>query len=91
MKYSRFSNACGPKRNLVIDKKVVDCDFRGIKPGHLVRFEDGRMGVVMERFILSTVLDEGHAEIFYPTLDVMVGNKRQRVHIDDVEAVEEDS
>jgi hypothetical protein len=75
----------------MMDKKVVTCDFRGIKPGHLVRFDDGRMGVVMERFIFSTVLDEGHAEIFYPTLDVMIGNKRQCVHIDDVEAVEEDS
>jgi hypothetical protein len=75
----------------MIDKSVVTCDFRGIKPGHLVRFEDGRVGIVMERFISSATLDEGHAEIFYPTLDVMLGSRRRHVHADDVEIVDDES
>lgn len=75
----------------MIDKKVVTCDFRGIKPGHLVRFDDGRVGMVMDRFISSATLDEGHAEIFYPTLNVMLGSRRRYVHVDDVEIVEDDS
>jgi hypothetical protein len=75
----------------MIDKKVITCDFRGIKPGHLVRFDDGRVGLVMERFISSASLDEGHAEIFYPTLNVMLGSMRKYVHVDDVEAVEGES
>jgi hypothetical protein len=75
----------------MIDKKVITCDFRGIKPGHLVRFDDGRVGLVMERFISSASLDEGHAEIFYPTLSVMLGSTRKYVHVDDIEAVEDES
>jgi hypothetical protein len=75
----------------MIDKKVIACDFRGIKPGHLVRFDDGRVGMVMDRFISSATLDEGHAEIFYPTLDVVLGSTRYRVHADDVEVIDDEA
>ena len=52
----------------MMDKSVVMCDFKGIKPGMIVRVHDGwhdlpitggMMGVVIDRITYPRMVDEG--------------------------------
>lgn len=74
----------------MIDKKVVICDFHGIKPGYLVRLQDGRVGTVLETYVFPRMLDEGHGEFYEPVLEIILGNKRVRVYPNDVTVLEGD-
>ena len=74
----------------MIDKKVVSCDFMGIKSGYLVRFS-GKIGVVIDRFTAPRLLDEGHNETYDPMLVVLIDGRRRHIHVEDVEVVDDDS
>lgn len=74
----------------MIDKRVVTCDFMGVKPGHLVRL-GRRVGVVIDRFTSPRLLDEGHDETYEPMLVVLIDGKRLNIHAEDVEIIDDDT
>lgn len=82
----------------MMDKMVVMCDFKGIKPGMLVRVHDGwhdlpisggMMGVVIDRITYPRMVDEGAHELYDPMLIVVGPNGRKIVPVDVVTVVKE--
>jgi hypothetical protein len=82
----------------MIDKHVIDCEsqFGGIRVGDLVRprwgvtFTGWRgFALVVDRVLNAMMLGEGDAEHYDPLLVVVVSGRREHVHVDDVEKVEE--
>ena len=74
----------------MIDEKVVMCDFRGIKPGMLVNFDNDKVGLVLDRVTYARMLDEGANEAYDPMLIVLSGTSREVISVDDVNLVIED-
>jgi hypothetical protein len=72
------------------DKKVVMCDFRGIKPGMLVKFDKNKVGLVLERLTYALMLGDGDGEAYDPMLVVLSGTKREVICVDDVNQVLEE-
>lgn len=83
----------------MMDKKVVMCDFNGIKEGMLVRVHDdwhdmsvsgGMMGIVIDRITYAHMLGEGDNEKYDPMLIVVGPNGRQVVPVDAVTLVNDE-
>lgn len=74
----------------MIDEKVVMCDFKGIKPGMLVKFDNTKVGLVLDRVTYALMLDEGANEAYDPMLVVLSGTKREVISVDDVNHVIEE-
>ena len=82
----------------MMDKRVIDYDsnFNGIRVGDLVRPRYGvaftgwrGLALVVDRTLNAMMLGEGDAEHYDPILVIVVSGKRNHVHVDDVEKVEE--
>lgn len=79
-----------------MDKKVVMCDFRGIKEGMLVKIDnnwsdgDGEVGLVLGRISFAHMLGEGADEAYDPMLLILSNGKRKTVPVDSVAVVLED-
>lgn len=74
----------------MMDKKVVTCDFMGIKAGHIVRV-GRRTGLVIDRFTSPRLLDEGHDEVYDAMLVVLLDGRRLNVFVEDVEIIDDDT
>lgn len=73
------------------DKRVVMCDFKGIKPGMLVKFDDIKVGLVLERLTYATMLGDGDGEAYDPMLVVLSSNRREVICVNDVNHVIEEA
>jgi len=75
---------------MMMDKRVVTCDFMGIRVGHIVRV-GGRIGLVIDRFTSPRLLDEGHYEVYDAMLVVLLDGRRLNVFVEDVEIIDDDT
>ena len=79
----------------MIDEKVVMCDFKGIKPGMLVKIDsswrDGpdEVGLVLDRITYAHMLGEGASESYDPMLIVLTHGARKTVPVDSVTVIQE--
>lgn len=82
----------------MMDKKVVMCDFKGIKEGMLVRVHDdwhdlevsgGTMGVVIDRVTYPHMLGEGANEAYDPMLIILGPRGRQIIPVDAVTLIDD--
>jgi len=74
----------------MLDKNVLVCDFRGIKPNKLVRnTQDNSVGLCLETMITYSSLGEGAQEIYHPTAVVLVKGKRVYYSADDLVLVDD--
>ena len=77
------------------DKRVVMCDFRGIKAGMLVSIDsawrDGSSGtgLVLDRLTYARMLDEGASESYDPMIVVLTDVGRLTVPVEVVDIVDE--
>lgn len=83
----------------MMDKKVVMCDFKGIKEGMLVRVHDGwhdlpikggMVGVVIDRITYPHMTGEGELEFYDPMLIIVGPNGRKVVPVDVVSVLKDD-
>lgn len=80
----------------MMDKKVVMCDFNGIKEGMLVRIDKNwrddseEIALVLDRVTYAHMLGEGAAESYDPMLVVLSSGTRKTVPVDAVTIVDED-
>ncbi len=74
----------------MIDRKVVMCDFKGIKPGMLVKFDNIKVGLVLERLTYALMLGDGDSEAYDPKLVVLSGARREIICVDDVNHIIEE-
>lgn len=81
----------------MIDEKVVMCDFKGIKPGMIVKIDnDWRDGLdevclVLDRVTYAHMLDEGASESYDPMLIVLTRGGRKTIPVDSVTVIQETS
>ena len=73
------------------DRRVAMCDFKGIKPGMLVKFDDIKVGLVLERLTYAIMLGDGDGEAYDPMLMVLSGNRREVISVDDVNHIIEEA
>ena len=73
----------------MIDEKVVMCDFRGIKPGMLVKFDNTKVGLVLDRVTYALMLDEGANEAYDPMLIILGPQGRQIIPVDAVTLIDD--
>ena len=79
----------------MIDEKVVMCDFKGIKPGMLVKIDSdwgdgqGEVGLVLDRITYAHMLGEGANESYDPMLIILSRGTRMTIPVDSVTVVQE--
>lgn len=79
----------------MIDEKVVMCDFKGIKPGMLVKIDSdwsdgqGEVGLVLDRITYAHMLGEGANESYDPMLIILSRGSRMTIPVDSVTVVQE--
>lgn len=62
----------------MLDKKVLTCDFAGIKPNVLVRdVKTNKVGLCLETLLTYSSLGEGSGESYYPAAVVLIKGKRE--------------
>lgn len=77
------------------DRKVVMCDFKGIKGGMLVSIDkewrdgSGEVGLVLDRLTYAHMLDEGANEAYDPMLVVLTDAGQRTVPVGVVKIISE--
>ena len=75
----------------MLDKKVLTCDFSGIKPNSLVRdVKTDKVGLCLETSVTCTSLGEGAGESYHPIAVVLMKGKREVYPTHDLALVDED-
>lgn len=70
----------------MIDKKVVNCDYNGIKPNTLVRNKhNNQIGLCLDVLMVPNYLGEGHYESYDPAAIVLIKGRRAVLSIEYLE------